>query len=188
MERITYAFGDFRLDMLGHELRRDGIAIALEPKAFDVLYQLLTHAGELLGRDQLLDAVWGHRHVSPGVLNRSIAQLRRALGDDADNPRYIQTAHALGYRFIAPVSVEPATAPASATAVAANVQTAAEDSVQRAARPGATSPPAASVAILPFTDLSQAGDQDYFCDGLAEEILRALTRVPGLQVASRTSS
>jgi len=188
VERITYAFGDLRLDMLGHELRRDGIAIALEPKAFDVLYQLLTHAGELLSRDQLLDAVWGHRHVSPGVLNRSIAQLRRALSDDADNPRYIQTVHALGYRFIAPVSVEPATAPTSATAVAANIRTAAEDSFQRAARPGTTAPPAASVAILPFTDLSEAGDQDYFCDGLAEEILSALTRVPGLQVASRTSS
>ena len=188
MERITYAFGDLRLDMLGHELRRDDIAIALEPKAFDVLYQLLTHAGELLSRDQLLDAVWGHRHVSPGVLNRSIAQLRRALSDDADNPRYIQTVHALGYRFIAPVSVEPATAPTSATAVAANIRTAAEDSFQRAARPGTTAPPAASVAILPFTDLSEAGDQDYFCDGLAEEILSALTRVPGLQVASRTSS
>lgn len=98
--RITYAFDGFRLDTVSHELRRDGVAVALEPKAFDALAKLLAHAGALRSRDELLDAVWGHRHVAPGVLNRSIAQLRRALGDDADHPRYIQTAHALGYRFI----------------------------------------------------------------------------------------
>ena len=187
MERFTYAFGNFRLDTVRHELRREDVVIALEPKAFDVLRELLTHAGALLGRDQLLDAVWGHRHVSPGVLNRSIAQLRRALGDDADNPRYIQTAHALGYRFIAPVGAEPAP-PDRAMAAAGSRQPATDGHGTGRTDDARTSPPTASVAILPFTDLSEAGDQDYFCDGLAEEILSALTRVPGLQVASRTSS
>src|SRR5690606_10084701 len=51
-------------------------------------------------RDELLDQVWGHRHVTPGVLNRAVAQLRKALGDEAEHPRYIQTLHAVGYRFI----------------------------------------------------------------------------------------
>lgn len=190
--RVTYAFDGFRLDTLGHELRRNGVAVALEPKAFDLLADLLAHAGALRSRDELLDAVWGHRHVTPGVLNRGIAQLRRALGDDADRPRCIQTVHALGYRFIAPVVIAPtapepgAPAPADGIAVAATLSAAGE---RQAAQPGASVPvPAASVAILPFNDLSAAKDQDYFCDGLAEEILSALTRVPGLQVASRTSS
>lgn len=186
---VTYAFDGFRLDTARHELSRDGVAIALEPKAFDVLAELLVHAGALVGRDALLDAVWGHRHVTPGVLNRSIAQLRRALGDDADNPRYIQTVHALGYRFIAPVDGEAA--PAATLAAGARGGAPLPEAATPGTRPAhdrRASPPSASVAILPFTDLSEARDQDYFCDGLAEEILSALTRVPGLQVASRTSS
>lgn len=183
--RTTYVFGTFHLDTIRHELRRDGVPIALEPKAFAVLTLLLAHAGELLGRDALLDAVWGHRHVTPGVVNRSIAQLRRALGDDADRPRYIQTVHAVGYRFIAPVQTERTDEPGRPAERASPVDTPAEPATFDEAR---ESPPAASVAILPFTDLSEAEDQDYFCEGLAEEILSALTRVPGLQVASRTSS
>ncbi|HSM12109.1 MAG TPA: hypothetical protein VK827_11155, partial [Lysobacter sp.] len=81
-----------------------------------------------------------------------------------------------------------AAAPERALAVAGSVQPAADDRVRGRADQAPTPPPIASVAILPFTDLSETGDQDYFCDGLAEEILSALTRVPGLQVASRTSS
>nr|WP_246191723.1 winged helix-turn-helix domain-containing protein [Pseudoxanthomonas gei] len=189
--RITYAFDGFCLDTSGHELSRDGVPITLEPKAFEVLTALLAHAGELMVRDALLDLVWGHRHVTPGVLSRCIAQLRRALGDDAEQPRYIQTVRALGYRFIAPVASDlPAAAGAAsrqgatAAATATPVHAAANGPMKDRRAP----PPAASVAILPFNDLSEAKDQDYFCDGLAEEILTALNRVPGLQVASRTSS
>jgi adenylate cyclase len=193
--QTPYEFDGFRLDPVGHELRRGGVPIALEPKAFDVLGELLAHAGALRSRDDLLDAVWGHRHVTPGVLNRSIAQLRRALGDDAEHPRYIQTVHALGYRFIAPVAGTPATPPAASTpgaavaasAIASTATALADAACCPPAGTRATAPPA-SVAILPFTDLSEARDQDYFCDGLAEEIISGLTRVPGLQVASRTSS
>lgn len=183
--RTAYAFDAFHLDTIRHELRRDGVAISLEPKAFAVLTELLAHPGELLSRDALLDAVWGHRHVTPGVVNRSIAQLRRALADDADHPRCIQTVHAVGYRFIAPVETERANEPARPVEMAAPGNAREEPTVLHEPR---VSPPAASVAILPFTDLSEAEDQGYFCDGLAEEILSALTRVPGLQVASRTSS
>ncbi|UWX04186.1 winged helix-turn-helix domain-containing protein [Pseudoxanthomonas sp. NC8] len=81
-------------------LVRDGQPQALEPKAFAVLLALLRRPGELLERDDLLDQVWGHRHVTPGVLTRAIAQLRAALDDPAQQPRYIQTRHALGYSFI----------------------------------------------------------------------------------------
>ncbi|GAB1596304.1 tetratricopeptide repeat protein [Lysobacter claricitrinus] len=95
-----YRFDDVVVDLGARTLVRAGELRTLEPKAFAVLALLLERAGELVPRDDLLDAVWGHRHVTPGVLTRVIAQLRHALDDDAQHPRYIQTRHALGYSFI----------------------------------------------------------------------------------------
>src|SRR5690606_6155330 len=95
-----YRFGDIVVDAPAHTLERAGALQQIEPKAFAVLLALLRRPGELLGREELLDLVWGHRHVTPGVLTRAIAQLRHALEDDSHNPRYIQTQHAMGYRFV----------------------------------------------------------------------------------------
>jgi len=117
----VHRFGDAtigigELDGARHRLVFAGRECELEPKAFAVLVDLLAHAGELRSRDDLLDAVWGHRHVTPGVLSRCIAHLRKVLGDHAEAPRFIQTVHSLGYRFIAPVegveAVHAPTAPA----------------------------------------------------------------------------
>lgn len=105
----SYRFDDVVVDAGAHTLTRGGERQTVEPKAFAVLLLLLRRPGELIGRDELLDAVWGHRHVTPGVLTRVIAQLRHALGDDSQRPRYIQTQHALGYRFIA--ELHPAAEP-----------------------------------------------------------------------------
>jgi TolB-like protein/DNA-binding winged helix-turn-helix (wHTH) protein/Flp pilus assembly protein TadD len=102
-EAGIYRFDGIVVDLGAHQVMRDGAELALEPKAFAVLAALLEQAGTALERDELLDRVWGHRHVTPGVLNRVIAQLRKALGDNAEHPRYIQTLHSLGYRFIADV-------------------------------------------------------------------------------------
>jgi TolB-like protein/Tfp pilus assembly protein PilF len=99
-EPPIFVFDDVRVDTLAHRVEKAGVERALEPKAFAVLLEFLAHPGELLGRDALLDAVWGHRHVTPGVLNRVVASLRRELGDDPATPRYIETVHGLGYRFI----------------------------------------------------------------------------------------
>jgi non-specific serine/threonine protein kinase len=108
-----YAFAGVEVDAGAHRLLRDGREIAIEPKAFAVLLVFLSHPGQLLSRDQLLDAVWGHSFVTPATLNRIIAQLRKALADDSEAPRCIQTVHGLGYRFIAPLErVEEKTAPA----------------------------------------------------------------------------
>ena len=96
-----FAFADVVVDALAHRLTRGGCEVAVEPKAFAVLLEFLAHPGQLRSRDELLDAVWGHAYVTPGTLNRLVAQLRRALGDDSGNPRCIQTVHGLGYRFIA---------------------------------------------------------------------------------------
>lgn len=105
--RSTFAFANVLVDADAHSLRRDGREIALEPKAFAVLLEFLARPGQLLGRDALLDAVWGHSYVTPGTLNRIIALLRKALADDSEAPHCIQTVHGLGYRFIAPLANPP---------------------------------------------------------------------------------
>ena len=240
-----YRFGDIVVDAAAHTLTRAGADQTVEPKAFAVLLILLRHAGELVGRDDLLDQVWGHRHVTPGVLTRVIAQLRHALADDSQHPRYIQTQHALGYRFIgqfhdtdAPLPVTATghddevavlrhTAPAAMTMAAnegvapapeaepfaAPVPTHASDFAarrkssgqrrwwlaiaallaiaaagywfgQRGFGPSVPAPAAASVAVLPFTSLSEARDEDYFAEGLGVEMVDALAGVPGLMVVA----
>lgn len=103
----TFAFADVTIDAGGHRLLRGGHDIAVEPKAFAVLLEFLAHPDQLLTRNQLLDAVWGHSFVTPATLSRIIAQLRRALADDSEAPRCIQTVHGLGYRFIAPLEIVP---------------------------------------------------------------------------------
>jgi non-specific serine/threonine protein kinase len=99
----TFAFADVVIDAGAHRLVRGGKEVAVEPKAFAVLLEFVAHPGQLMSRDELLDAVWGHAYVTPATLNRLIAQLRRALADDAEHPHCIQTVHGLGYRFVAQV-------------------------------------------------------------------------------------
>lgn len=215
-----YRFGGIVLDAAAHTLTRDGQPQALEPKAFAVLLELVGHAGELVGRDQLLDAVWGHRHVTPGVLTRAIAQLRTALDDDSHHPRYIQTQHALGYRFIGTLEAEepaptgePADAAPTGTATPpADWEPPAYPVVERRRRSRnqpwhwlafagllfaalawnawqrkaeeTHRPAEASIAVLPFTTLSDDTQDRYFAEGLAAEMLNALAGVHGIRVAA----
>src|SRR6185436_3540943 len=102
-------FGTFRLDAANEQLWQDAQAIALRPKVVAVLRHLVEHAGQLVTNQQLLDAVWPGTFVTDGVLKDSIKQLRDALGDEAATPRFIETAHRRGYRFIGRIS-EPPTA------------------------------------------------------------------------------
>lgn len=104
----TYRFDDILVEPAAHRLERNGQPLPVEPKAYMLLLALLRHAGELVGKDALLDDVWGHRHVTTGVLNRVISQLRRTLGDSPAQPRYIATVHSLGYRFIGELQASPA--------------------------------------------------------------------------------
>jgi DNA-binding winged helix-turn-helix (wHTH) protein len=105
-----YQCDDLVVDPRAHRLERAGSPISVEPKAYAVLVVLLQQAGEVVGKDTLLDAAWGHRHVTPGVLTRVISHLRHALGDCASQPRYIATVHSLGYRFIGEVHRVPSSA------------------------------------------------------------------------------
>lgn len=241
-----YRFDDIVVDATAHTLLRAGAAQTIEPKAFAVLLILLRRAGELVGRDDLLDQVWGHRHVTPGVLTRVIAQLRSALADDSHHPRYIQTQHALGYRFIGELqplapAVDDDVAPAASPAASGPVEgapgpaaTAEAEGTQRLPVQGATIPVPAdeaaneilhaevarharrwpwllaaaalvalavatwlpqvrlgplggvqpSIAVLPFTTLSDRSDDRYFAEGLATEMHSALAGVHGLKVAA----
>src|SRR5262245_42061300 len=112
-------FDAFELDEADDRLRRDGKPVALAPKAFGVWCALARQPGVLVTKNALLDAVWGHQHVSESVLKTTISQVRAALSDDAGNPRYIETASRLGYRFIGNAA-QPAAAPARPANGAAN--------------------------------------------------------------------
>jgi predicted ATPase/DNA-binding winged helix-turn-helix (wHTH) protein len=103
LDQVLYRCGDCELDTANRVFRKGGVAYALEPKVFAVLTQLVMRPGELLTRERLLDAVWGHRYVTPSTLNRVIALARRSLADDAEEPRFIQTVHGSGYRYVGPV-------------------------------------------------------------------------------------
>lgn len=99
-----YAFGEFELDARSRQLvRHDGAPVALTPKAFDTLLHLVIHSGTLVGKEQLLAAVWPGRIVEENNLNQSVSAVRRALGDGVGEQRYVLTEPGRGYRFVAQV-------------------------------------------------------------------------------------
>jgi Tol biopolymer transport system component/DNA-binding winged helix-turn-helix (wHTH) protein len=100
---VTYQFDDVCVDLDRLSITRNGVAVEVEPKAFDVLRHLLEHADRLVTKDELMDTVWRDTFVTPNVLTRAVAQLRRALADDAHEARYIETVAKRGYRFVAAV-------------------------------------------------------------------------------------
>lgn len=171
MPEVRYRFGEFVLDALGMRLLHGRTALDLEPKALQTLLYLIVHRDRLVTREELHEQVWRGAFVTEGSQTRAVAQIRKALGDDAREPRYVETAHGLGYRFIAETTEETADA-----------------SVANPAGPAAEIPRQSKVAVLPFLDLSPGADQQWLCDGLAEEILNLLAQFDGLGVVARTSS
>jgi predicted ATPase/DNA-binding winged helix-turn-helix (wHTH) protein len=103
LDQVIYRCGDCQLDSGNRRFTRGGQELVLEPKVFAVLVQLLMQPGVLLTRDQLLDAVWGHRYVTASTLNRVIALARRAFADDVEGPKFIQTVYGSGYRYVGPI-------------------------------------------------------------------------------------
>jgi adenylate cyclase len=164
--RHFLSFGRFRFEPSTTRLWQDSHEIKLTRKAAAVLGLLVARAGQPVGKQELFESVWGNVVVSDDALVTCIQELRKALGDDARRPHYIETRHRTGYLFIAEVSLG--------------------GDASNELRP----PPngAVAIAILPFADLSPDRDQDYFCEGLAEELIDALTQVDGLRVAARSSS
>jgi TolB-like protein len=177
----AYEFGTFRLDprqrlLLSRDSRQP---IPLAPKVFEMLLYLVERRGQLVEKEDLMQAIWPNVVVEENSLNRSISTLRRVLGENPGEHRFIATQPGRGYRFVAAVSVVDGSSP----------QPVAVDVVSAAAKTGEsardTSP---SIAVLPFANLTRDAEKEYFSDGMAEELIHRLARVPGLRVAARTSA
>jgi adenylate cyclase len=173
MAQLT--FGNFSFEPASARLWENGIEVRLTRKAALVLGALLERPGTPVSKQELFANVWRGTVVGDDALVTCVQELRKAMRDDSKQPLYIETRHRLGYRFAAQVSgisIIPADAlPARAADVVA-------------------SPPrdSAAIAVLPFADMSPERDQDFLCEGLAEELIDALTHIDGLRVAARTSS
>ena len=115
-EAAEYAFGPFRLDLHAGELWSGEQRIEIRPKVFDLLVFLIQNRGKLLTKNTLLEQVWHDVVVSETSVTRTVADLRELLGDDPDQPRYIETSPKRGYKFVAAVEERTASAPASAPA------------------------------------------------------------------------
>ena len=114
-------FASYRLDSRAQVLWERDRPIRLTPKAFGVLDYLARHADRIVAKHELLDHVWPEVHVGDGVLKVAIREIRQALGDDSDAPRFVQTARRVGYRFVAAVSIGEPSSPAAPAAPAASL-------------------------------------------------------------------
>lgn len=98
---LRLRFDSFEIDERDAGLRRNDVRVVMPPRAFAVLCTLARRPGQFVTKDQLLDAVWGHRHVSQPVFESTIAEVYAALGDDARQPRFVEASAQFGYRFVA---------------------------------------------------------------------------------------
>lgn len=123
LERSSFTFGPFRLDVDARTLEREGVLVPLLPKSFDALLVLVRNAGRLLEKDFLLAEIWPDAHVEENNLARAISDIRKALGEGPKDQHYIVTVARRGYRFAAPVTSLAPTAPESPVGVAADAET-----------------------------------------------------------------
>lgn len=209
-------FGVFEVDFNAGELRRRGVKIRLHEQPFKVLCMLLDRPGEVITREELYRALWPDDTYTDSDLglNSAMMKLRAALGDAAENPRFIETLPRRGYRFIVPVvelgqpgeaegpnsagiaptlpdgKVTPSSGRVRSSwlwkaALGAVTVSAIAFGAWRYTRPPA---PVYKIAVLPLVNLSPAVGGDYFSDGLTDEIISNLSVIDGLQVKSQTSS
>jgi len=161
---VLLAFGDCVIDSERRELRRGADPVAVEPQVFDLLVYLVQHRDRVVSKDDLLQAVWGGRIVSDSAIAARINAARRALGDTGAAQRWIRTLPRKGVRFVGAVREEQVPAP--------------------------TSSPASrlSIIVLPFLNLSSDPEQQYFADGITDDLTTDLSRVAGMLVISRNTA
>jgi adenylate cyclase len=169
-ENRAFGFGPFVLTPEYRELRDAAGVVGIGSRALDILITLVTRHPEIVSKDELISAAWPNRTVVDNNLTVHMAALRRALGDGRDGARYVQTLHSRGYCFVAPITV-----------------------IETEPRPGALPtapalPSKPSIAVLPFQNMSGSAEQEYFADGVVEEITTALSRIRWLFVIARNSS
>jgi TolB-like protein/DNA-binding winged helix-turn-helix (wHTH) protein/Flp pilus assembly protein TadD len=207
-------FGVFEADFRTGELTRHGKRIRLQEQPFQLLVMLLDRPGELVTREELHSKLWPETIVDfDHGLNKAISKIREALGDSAENPRFIETVARRGYRFLADVAVVHDAQPGTGDPAAREDTIAADRSTRRLPRavvlgligfgvalvlavylswsfyPRKQSlPPIRSLAVLPLKNLSGDASQDYFADGMTDELITHLGQISALRVISRTSA
>lgn len=207
---------DFEVDLPAFELRRSGVALKLEPIPFGILALLLEQRGELVSRQQIVERIWGKEVFldTDNSINGAIRKIRQVLGDDSEQPRFIQTITGKGYRFIAQVVdstespqrlrvLEPLTSEKADRIPPSNNQRKFRPYLvfalvtvaiflalwlaPKLSRRFGAAPPIRSIAVLPLDNLSGDPSQDYFADAMTDELITNLARVGTLRVTSRTT-
>ncbi|CCE10319.1 conserved hypothetical protein [Bradyrhizobium sp. STM 3843] len=178
---MEFLFSDHVLDTDRRELWRSGAQIAVEPQVFDLLTYLIQNRDRVVSKDDLFAAVWAGRIVSDSTLATRINAARRAVGDSGEQQRLIRTVARKGVRFVGAVRLRAA---AGHAALSPDQR---PDGQLRAARALASSKRPA-IAVLPFVNMSGEPDQDYFSDGISEDIITALSKLRWFFVVARNSS
>lgn len=201
----VFRFGDFEFDLERQLLNRDGCDTHLEPITFKLLAYLIDNHDHLVTRQELMDTVWGDTVISETALSKGVERLRKALGDDPAAPRYIETVHSQGYRFVADVekTINPVTA-RSLTRLSHSITvwrigilaviTLVLVFLVNRYWPGTAEqevPPTEqiqSLAVLPLSNLTGDPEQDYFVNGLQDVLVTELSRIGALRITSRQST
>lgn len=200
MDQI-YEFGEFRLDVANKTLLRNGVPVSLTPKVFDTLQLLVERAGQLVEKDEFVQKLWPGTFVEDAALAENISRLRRALGENEGQP-WIVTAPKRGYRF-AP-DVRKVAAEATATTAVLLVNPASRSRLKLGlsaavvllvvgagylyiSQSNRFTPPVRSLAVLPLENLSGDPEQEYFADGMTDDLITHLAKLSSLRVISRTS-
>ncbi len=174
---MHYLFENCVLDTDRRELSRGGVPISIAPQVFDLLVYLIGNRERVVSKDDLIDAVWEGRIVSDSALTTRMNMARGAIGDSGEEQRLIKTLLRKGFRFVGAVREQAGLAGTAAPGTAAQGE---EAPLALPDRP--------SIAVLPFSNLSGDAEQQYFADGLVEDIITALSRFRGLFVIARNSS
>jgi TolB-like protein len=175
--KVRYSFEDFVLDTTRRELRRGLDLVPLAPQVFDLLDYLIRNRERVVTKDDLIAAIWDGRIVSDSALTTRINAARSAIGDTGEEQRLIKTLLRKGVRFVGTVREDAE--PAGAAAAGATTER---------WRSGPVLPDRPSITVLPFDNMSGDPDQDFFADGMVEDITTALSKVRWFFVVSRNSA
>jgi TolB-like protein/Tfp pilus assembly protein PilF len=179
---VQFLFDDHTLDTDRRELRRGSDAVTVEPQVFDLLVYLLQNRNRVVTKDDLIASVWGGRIVSDSTLSSRINAVRKAVGDSGRSQKLIRTIARKGLRFVGSVHTQSNGAePAQATAPPA-------DEIHESLRPALPLPDRPAIAVLPFMNMSGDPEQEYFSDGISEDIITALSKLRWFFVIARNSS
>lgn len=183
---LPFAFEDYVLDQERRELTCHGRVVDIGPQVFDLLLHLVSHHDRVISKDDLLQAVWDGRIVSESTITSHINAVRKAIGDTGEEQRLVRTFPRKGYRFVGEIRFcEVAQAPHADVPVIDD----SEPVLPREAPPALLSlPEKPSITVLPFHNLSGDPEQEYFADGVVEDVIAALSRIRWLFVIARNSS